>query len=375
VSTSHDTPKGADRASAGAAPPPKVRKTYPQDWHAYNAAQTREKEMVAALLGDLCTAIESPPQKRGRPRIPLADAVFAATMKVYGTTSGRRAMTDMRAYEASGFVAKAPSYNSTFDYLENPVLTPILQNMIEESARPLRSIESEFAVDSSGFSTAVYRRWYDHKYGREQAEHVYVKAHVMVGVKTNVVTSVEVTPSSGSDYPVLPHLLKATAGNFNVAKLSADKAYSGRSNIEAIHTAGALPLIPFRSNAKAKMPGLWREAFEFFRDHADDFYRQYHQRSNVETTFSMIKAKFGGFVRSKTPTAQVNEVLCKVLAHNLCCLVQSFFEFGIEPAGFWQKGASPVAARATLPTPYLPPRTPWRVPSVDPQAPRLPLEG
>jgi hypothetical protein len=77
----------------------------------------------------------------------------------------------------------------------------------------------------------------------------------------------------------------------------------------------------------------------FFRDHQDEFYRQYHQRSNVETTFSMIKAKFGGYVRSKTPTAQVNEVLCKVLAHNLCCLVQSFFEFGIEP-GFWKNGRS-----------------------------------
>jgi hypothetical protein len=44
----------------------------------------------------------------------------------------------------------------------------------------------------------------------------------------------------------------------------------------------------------------------------------------------MIKAKFGGFVRSKAEVAQVNEALCKVLAHNICCLIQSIFEFGIE---------------------------------------------
>ncbi len=31
----------------------------------------------------------------------------------------------------------------------------------------------------------------------------------------------------------------------------------------------------------------------------------------------MIKAKFGARVRSKTPVAQVNEVLYKVLCHNL----------------------------------------------------------
>jgi hypothetical protein len=37
----------------------------------------------------------------------------------------------------------------------------------------------------------------------------------------------------------------------------------------------------------------------------------------------MIKAKFGEVVRAKTPVAQVNEVLCKVLCHNLCCLIRS----------------------------------------------------
>ena len=54
------------------------------------------------------------------------------------------------------------------------------------------------------------------------------------------------------------------------------------------------------------------------------------KRSNVETVFSMIKAKFGERIRSKTRTAQVNEVLCKVLAHNLCCVIQSVYELGIE---------------------------------------------
>lgn len=49
----------------------------------------------------------------------------------------------------------------------------------------------------------------------------------------------------------------------------------------------------------------------------------------------MIKAKFGSRIRSKTTVAQMNEVLCKILAHNLCCLVQSMYELGIEPE-FWK---------------------------------------
>src|SRR3954453_3589017 len=48
----------------------------------------------------------------------------------------------------------------------------------------------------------------------------------------------------------------------------------------------------------------------------------------------MIKAKFGDSIRSKTDTAMVNEALCKVLCHNICCLIQSMFELGIE-ATFW----------------------------------------
>ena len=50
----------------------------------------------------------------------------------------------------------------------------------------------------------------------------------------------------------------------------------------------------------------------------------------------MIKGKFGGSVRSKSPIAQVNEVLCKVLCHNICVLIQSIYELGIEPT-FWAK--------------------------------------
>ena len=45
----------------------------------------------------------------------------------------------------------------------------------------------------------------------------------------------------------------------------------------------------------------------------------------------MITAKFGERLRCKTETAQVNEALCKVLCHNLCVVIQSIYELGVEP--------------------------------------------
>ncbi len=49
----------------------------------------------------------------------------------------------------------------------------------------------------------------------------------------------------------------------------------------------------------------------------------------------MIKSKFGDSLRSKTDTAMINESLAKVLCHNICCLIQSHYELGIE-ATFWK---------------------------------------
>ena len=57
---------------------PQPRKTYPQDWPAYNAAQTSEKDTLMALLADLCAGIAQPerPPGPGRPCLPLADMVY-----------------------------------------------------------------------------------------------------------------------------------------------------------------------------------------------------------------------------------------------------------------------------------------------------------
>jgi len=320
-----------------------LKVTYRQEWSAYNAAQTHEKERVAVLLRDLCAAIDNPDQQMGRPRLPLSDSVFCAVMKVYGGASGRRTACDLREYAERGLIDRAPHCNSVSKALENPDLTPILKAMIEESAAPLKSVETDFAVDSSGFSTLQYERWYSAKYGREMTRSQWLKAHVMVGTTTNVVTCAEISPNYGptaQDTLHLPALLKRTTQRFNVEKVSADKAYLTKRNFVAIDEAGAFPLIPFKSNsvpfhATGAGSDRWRKMYYFFTHRQAEFLQHYHRRSNVETTFSMIKAKFGSAIRSKTPVAQVNEVLCKLLAHNLCCLVQAFYELGID-AEFWQ---------------------------------------
>jgi transposase len=68
----------------------------------------------------------------------------------------------------------------------------------------------------------------------------------------------------------------------------------------------------------------------------DQFLAHYHKRSNSESAFSAVKRKFGASVRAKTPAAQINEVLLKVLCHNLCVLVHAIHELRIDPS-FWSR--------------------------------------
>ncbi len=96
------------------------RTTYPQDWPAYNTAQTTEKDHFQMLLHDLCSGIQGPIQTNGRPRMSLAESAFCAAFKVYSGFSARRFMSDLREANERGYVEKVPHFNSVLNALENP---------------------------------------------------------------------------------------------------------------------------------------------------------------------------------------------------------------------------------------------------------------
>lgn len=133
-----------------------------------------------------------------------------------------------------------------------------------------------------------------------------LKAHLMTGVKTHIVTSVEITGKDANDSPMLPGLVAKTAENFTLREVSADKGYSGVDNHEAIAKAKATPFIAFKVNATGEAGGVFEKMFHLYRYHRDAFLASYHKRSNVVTVFSMIKAKFSTRLRCKGDTAQID---------------------------------------------------------------------
>ncbi|HEX8475044.1 MAG TPA: transposase [Pyrinomonadaceae bacterium] len=320
-----------------------TRKTYPQEWPAYNMAQTQEKRLFLYLLHQLCQGVGEPAQMNGRPRLPIEDMLFSIAYKVYSTVSGRRFMTDLKDAHAKKYISKLPCYNSVFNYFEDETLTPHLKMLIEESSLPLQAIEEDFAVDSSGLSTCRFVQWMHAKYSDPHLieKREWVKVHLMCGVKTNIVTAVEITDRYAADSPQFKGLLDTTGENFTMRQVSADKAYLSNQNLRTVVVNHhAMPYIPFKANSTPSKnnSGLWRQMYHYYSYNQERFMQNYHKRSNVETTFHMIKSKFGAALRSKTRTAQINEALCKVLCHNICCLIQSMYELNLKPK-FWAVAA------------------------------------
>jgi hypothetical protein len=93
--------------------------------------------------------------------------VFASVYKVYCGFSSRRFTSDLRDAYTARFIDSKPHFNSVSNYLSSPELTDVLKELITASSLPLKAIETDFAVDSSGFSTCRYVRRFNKEYGRE----------------------------------------------------------------------------------------------------------------------------------------------------------------------------------------------------------------
>jgi transposase len=328
------------------------KKSYTQNWPKYNLAQQVEKDRFQVLLADLCRGVADPfPQhtKGGRPWTPMSDMVFASLLKIYSGFSSRRFACDLKEAHERGYLACPKPMNSVSvcAYLQNKMMTPILHKLIVQSSLPLRAVESHFATDSSGFATCRYLRWFDEKYGTQRTTKRWVKCHLACGVKTGIVTAVVIEDQHAADSPQFAKLIGATAQNFTINAVSADKGYLSNSNLELVESLGGTPFVPFKANSSdGGGEGAWGRMWHYYQFNREQFAAKYHLRSNVESTFSAIKRKFGEAVRSKNDSAMVNEVLGKVLCHNVCACIASHCELGIEPV-FWTE--EPSAVKTTLP--------------------------
>ena len=137
-----------------------TKKTYSQDWPAYDKAQINQKPMFMELLRDITVQIPQPEYTFGRPTLPMSDMVYSSVMKIFTTFSLRRFMGDIEIAHEKGYITKKPSYASIGHFLQKEDLTPLLINMVQLTSMPLVSVESDFVqvISKDGFHSNTVKK-------------------------------------------------------------------------------------------------------------------------------------------------------------------------------------------------------------------------
>jgi len=304
-----------------------------RNWSLYNLAQTGEKMLFLKIISNAVDALDIPYTYagRGQPSIGIDDMIKCCCIKVFNQFSSRRCVPDLQLAKALGYIHRVPHFNIVQKYMRSPEIVPHLHDLYRAIALPLYSVETTFAVDATGFGT-FRRRWCDSRLD-VKLKRDFKKLHVISGVRTNIITSAEASFGTCGDSPYFGDLVRDTAHDFRVREVYADSGYLSRENCNLVAELGARPFIMPRSNTKEYgrvdyhgkiVP--WIEMVMLWKTNEEAFRRHYHQRSNVESTFSMMKRKFLPYIRSKGEQAQFNELIVKVCCHNASVLVNSVFE-------------------------------------------------
>jgi transposase len=314
---------------------PEPKKSYQQDWPAYDAAKTNEDVLFKQLLSELLllTVKPSTAKRNGRKGFDTRTKIFSMCIKEYYKSDLRKTTSILKELQHVNIIGKAPSYKSIDNFFNDHSLNRLLDTLILITALPLALVEKTGAMDSTGMSVHKYDSWQQHKWGTQTARtKCFRKLHAVVGTTTNVFISVDVTLKSVADVTMLRAVVSDRPRYFeHMHDFVADKAYSSRDALDFLHELGLTPLIPFKRTSSSTPKGsrIWREMFGFFHTEPEEFLERYHQRSNVETTFHMLKMRFGDYLMTKNFVANQNEIKVRVLCHNLCVLIQEAAERGI----------------------------------------------
>jgi len=261
--------------------------------------------------------------------------IFNICLTEYLNTSNRRVPSQLEQAEEQGYT-KACAFNTITKYMKKEEIRDKIQELIMKSATPLKGHEETFAIDATGFSDSRFGKWQNHKYRKQEEHRLWKKLHVSCGVKSNIITAATVTKGTTHDQTQFEPLVEMTNQYFNQGQVLADKAYNARVNYDKVAKLGGKAYIPFKDNVTGNAGGSyeWKRMYQRFQSHRRDFLQKYHKRSNVESSFNVMKEKFGKNLRCKDSTALETEVLAKVLCYNICTVIKMIYALELDFTDF-----------------------------------------
>jgi len=164
------------------------------------------------------------------------------------------------------------------------------------------------AIDGSGFETTHMSYYYANAWNRQdkRKHRRYLKISIAIDTNSQYIMAQKIRLGPRNDNIDFESVMK----NINCKFVVADKGYDSKSNrYFVLRKMKAYPHIPYRrtSGIVYERTGV---PLKFNK-------KIYHQRSKVETVFSVIKRKYGSFVLSKSFETQKKELLIRLIAYNI----------------------------------------------------------
>lgn len=161
----------------------------------------------------------------------------------------------------------------------------------------------------------------------------YLNEIIRYGCELHPVVTIDILAEKGKDNIIFRKHIKNIINDFSINISSADSVYLSRQNCTAVEKAGGKPRFHIKKGLTKKPKGhpAWKRMLTHAEEHPEEYYREYHTRSNVECTNSAKKRKFGDTVHSKNDVAKEQESHLTWCAYNFSILSRAYYELGIEP--------------------------------------------
>ena len=164
------------------------------------------------------------------------------------------------------------------------------------------------AIDASGFETSYMSYHYANVWNRQDKRKYrrYLKLSIAIDTDSQYILSQKIRIGPRNDHIDFESVMK----NVNCKFVVADKGYDSKSNrYFVLRKMKAYPHIPYRKISGRNYEKLG-VPLKFNK-------KIYHQRSKVETVFSVIKRKYGSWILSKSFETQKKELLIRLIAYNI----------------------------------------------------------
>ncbi|MGH7974531.1 MAG: IS5 family transposase [bacterium] len=187
----------------------------------------------------------------------------------------------------------------------------MLLKMLESFVMHVRIRKMLVGIDSTGLSHGQASYYYTKS---AKLRRKFVKISICADMRRQIVCSIKIRHRRRHDSMDFVPLLEQAARLVPIGTVVADRGYDSEQNHVSAERMGIANTIirPKYENLQVhKTKGFHRK---MMKRHFD--WETYHQRSKIETIFSVIKRMLGGYVMSRYILTQNRETMYRIIAYN-----------------------------------------------------------